>query len=392
MSNFLASRVKHLETSATLAVSARAKELQAQGRKIIDLSLGEPDFDTPNLIKEAGIQAIQRGGLKYTLTEGLVQLREAIRHKLQRDNQLSYQLDEIIAACGVKHALYNLALATLNPGDEAIVLAPYWVSYPPIVKMAEATPVILTTDVANKFEIPHEALISKINSKTRWIILNSPNNPTGMCYRSKDLRVLADILLKHPNILVISDDIYEYIYWGKEPFANILNVCPDLRERTVILNGLSKAYAMTGWRLGYAAGPKPVIQAMKKIQSQSVTCASAISQLAAIRALEINRNELDYMKVAYQRRHDHVFEAIIQIPGVECASADGAFYLFPKMQAVIDRLGLSSDIELANFLLTEAGVAVVPGSAFGAPGYIRLSSATSDEALQEAVKQIKSVI
>jgi aspartate aminotransferase len=392
MSTILSIRAQQFEPSATMAVNARAQALKNQGREVINLSVGEPDFDTPDFIKEAGIRAINEGFTKYTNVDGHLPLKKAIVNKLKRDNHLDYKPEQIIVTSGAKQAIYNAALATLNQGDEAIVPAPYWVSYPAIITMAEAKSVIIEAGLDQHFKITPAQLEQAITPKTRWLVINSPSNPSGMAYTDSELRALADVLLKHPQILILSDDIYEYILWSNHKFANILNVCPELFDRTIVVNGMSKAYSMTGWRLGYAAGPAEIIGAMNKIQSQSTTCASSITQAASMAALAAEPHLLDYMKDAFKARHDLLYHGLTEMKGIECIPADGTFYLFPKVTGAMKHLGLNSDIEFATYLLDKANVAVVPGTAFGLPGYVRFSYATSEALLQKAVNQIKAAL
>lgn len=392
MSTILSTRAQQIESSPTTAMNAKAKALKDQGRDIINLSVGEPDFDTPDFIKEAAIQALKDGFTKYTNDDGFPALKKAIAHKLQRDNGLEYTLDQIIATSGAKQAIYNAALATLNHGDEAIIPAPYWVSYPQMVKMAEATSVIIEAGISQQFKITAEQLEKAITPRTRWLVLNSPSNPSGMAYTAEELTAIAKVLLKHPQILILSDDIYEYILWSQDHFVNIVNVCPELQSRTIVVNGVSKAYAMTGWRLGYAAGPADIIQAMKKIQSQSTTCPNSITQAATAVALMADPNRLNYMKEAFKIRHDLMYHAFSRMPGVQCIPADGTFYLFPRIADAMKNLGFQSDLEFGSYLLDKANVAGVPGSAFGMPGYIRFSYATSETLLQKAINQIRAVL
>ena len=388
MNDLLSTRATELEPSATMAVSAKAKELSSQGHDVISLGVGEPDFDTPDFIKQAAIEAITEGFTKYTAVDGIQPLKKAIAHKLKRDNRLNFELDQIIVTAGVKPGLYNFAQATLNPGDEVIIPAPYWVSYPPIVKLAGAKPVIINTTLQQRFKITAEQLEAAITPQTRCLMLNSPNNPSGMAYTADEFSALGKVLLKHPDVLIAVDDIYEYIFWGKKSFVTLLNVCPELTNRVIIFNGVSKAYAMTGWRIGYAAGPAPIIQAMKKIQSQNTTCADSIAQVAATTALGTEPHHLDYMFEAYKERHDVVHQALNGMPGVHCLDSDGTFYLFPDVSEATHRLGLTSDIELATHLLKKAYVAVVPGTAFGSPGHVRISIAASLEKLKEAMDRL----
>jgi aspartate aminotransferase len=385
-------RANNIKPSPTLSVAARAAKLKAEGRDVLSLSAGEPDFDTPEHIKAAAIKAMERGLTKYTPVNGIAGLRQAVARKFKRENGLDYKPDQVLVSCGCKHSIYNLMQALLNPGDEVIIPAPYWVSYPDMVKLAEAEPVILKTSVKQNFKISREQLRGAITDKTRLLILNSPSNPTGAYYSEKELRGLAEVLVEHPNIVIASDDIYEHILWAGEPFRNILNACPELYDRTVVLNGVSKAYAMTGWRIGYAAGPQALIDAMEKIQSQSTSNPTSIAQAAAQAALEGDQSFVDQSRQAFKERHDFVYEQLSRIPGVHCAPAQGTFYIFPDMREVIENNdSIHDDLELAEYLL-EQGVAVVPGSAFGAPGCLRLSFATSMENLAEGLRRIERAL
>ncbi len=383
----LSERVKRIKPSPTLAVSAKASALKAQGRSVIDLGVGEPDFDTPDHIKQAAIEAIRAGMTKYTPVDGIPALKQAIVAKFRRDNGLEYRPDQVLVSCGGKQSFYNLAQALLNPGDEVIIPAPYWVSYPDIVLLADATPVFIAAGQEQNFKIIPEQLQAAITPKTRLLVLNSPSNPTGKVYTLEELKALAEVLLPHPQVLIASDDMYEHILWEGE-FANILNAYPGLYERTVVLNGVSKAYAMTGWRIGYAAGPKELIAAMKNIQSQSTSNPASISQAAAVAALEGDQSCIRPMVQAFKERHDFMVQALNGISGIECLPAEGAFYLFPKVTGLIDQLELEDDLELAEFLLERAEIAVVPGSAFGMPGHVRLSIATGLEDLKTAVARL----
>ena len=389
----LSHRVQRIKPSPTLAVTARAAELRAAGKDIIGLGAGEPDFDTPDHIKQAAIRAIQRGDTRYTAVDGTAALKNAIINKFRRDNGLDYQPDQVLVSCGGKQSFYNLVQALLNPGDEVIIPAPYWVSYPDMVRLADGEPVIIKAGLEQRFKISPEQLQAAITPKTRLAVINSPSNPTGVAYSRDELRALAEVLLQHPQVLVATDDMYEHILWSDEPFSNILNVCEELYPRAIVLNGVSKAYAMTGWRIGYAGGPKQLIQAMKKVQSQSTSNPASISQAAAQEALDGDQSCIAPMLKAFKARHDFVVQALNSIPGVRCTQADGTFYTFPDVSAVIRRLeGVNDDVELAEYLLREAGVALVPGSAFGAPGYVRLSFATSMELLEEALRRLKRVL
>ena len=389
----LANRIQRVKPSPTLAVTARVAELRAAGKDIIGLGAGEPDFDTPDHIKAAGIQAIKDGFTRYTAVDGTPTLKKAIIAKFKRDNGLDYAADQILVSCGGKQSFYNMCQAMLNAGDEVIIPAPYWVSYPDMVLLAEAEPVIVPTGVDSHFKISAEQLDAAITSKTRLFVINSPSNPTGVAYSRAELESLGEVLRKHPQVLIATDDMYEHILWSEEPFSNILDACPDLYERTIVLNGVSKVYAMTGWRIGYAGGPADLIKAMKKVQSQSTSNPASISQAAAQAALEGDQSCIEPMIKAFRERHDFVVEALNRIPGVVCLPADGTFYCFPQVQAVIDRLdAVNNDIELAEYLLDNAGVALVPGSAFGAPGYVRISFATSMDILKDALARLTKAL
>jgi len=385
----LADRVHRVKPSPTLAVTARVAELRAAGKDIIGLGAGEPDFGTPDHIRAAAIQAIHDGFTRYTAVDGTPGLKQAIIAKFKRDNGLDYAPDQILVSCGGKQSFYNLCQAYLNSGDEVIIPAPYWVSYPDMVLLADGQPVILPTGVDTRFKITPAQLDAAITPKTRIFVINSPSNPTGVAYSKAELGALGAVLRKHPQVLVATDDMYEHILWTDEPFCNILNACPDLYERTIVLNGVSKAYAMTGWRIGYAGGPAVLIKAMKKIQSQSTSNPASISQVAAQAALDGDQACIQPMIKAFRERHDFVIAELNKIPGVNCLPADGTFYCFPHVQAVIDRLDkVDDDVALSEHLLDAAGVALVPGSAFGAPGYIRFSFAIGMDVLKEALARL----
>ena len=389
----LSQRVQRVKPSPTLAVTARAAELRAAGKDIIGLGAGEPDFDTPEHIKQAAILAIQQGATRYTAVDGTAELKSAIINKFQRDNGLSYQPDQILVSCGGKQSFYNLAQALLNPGDEVIIPAPYWVSYPDMVRLADGEPVIIKSGLDQRFKITPEQLDAAITPKTRLFVLNSPSNPTGVAYKQEELKQLAEVLLRHPHVLIATDDMYEHILWSEEPFTNIVNVCEDLYPRTMVLNGVSKAYAMTGWRIGYAGGPAQLVKAMKKVQSQSTSNPASVSQAAAQEALDGDQSCIEPMLKAFRERHDYVYRALNTFPNVRCTAADGTFYSFPDFNQVIDALdGVNDDVELAEFFLQKAGVALVPGSAFGAPGYLRISFATSMAILKDALGRLKEAI
>ena len=385
----LSHRSQKVKPSPTLAITAKANALKAAGEDVIGLGAGEPDFDTPEVAKQAAIAAINAGMTKYTAVPGTNELRQAVCDKLQRENQLRYELDQILVSVGAKHSIYNLCQALLDDGDEAIIPSPYWVSYPDMVQLAGGVPVFIHTGIDQNFKITPEELKGALNSRTRLLILNSPSNPTGSVYSQEELSALAEILLDYPKVVILSDDIYEHIFWAEKPFCNIINVCPELLDRSVIINGVSKAYAMTGWRIGYAAGPQALITAMKTIQSQSTSNPTSIAQAAATAALNSPAEELNTMVSAFKERHDYVVSMLNSIKGVRCIESDGSFYAFPNMQGLIDQVdGVNNDVELADYLISDLGVALVPGSAFGAPGYMRLSFATDLETLKDALTRI----
>ncbi|HHH36144.1 MAG TPA: pyridoxal phosphate-dependent aminotransferase [Gammaproteobacteria bacterium] len=384
----LSQRVQRIQPSPPLAIPARAARLRAEGRDIIGFGAGEPDFDTPEHIKEAAIQAIRDGFTRYTAVAGTVELRRAVCAKFRRDNGLEYDPEQVLVSVGGKQSFYNLAQSLLDPGDEVIIPAPYWVSYPDMVLLADGVPVIVAAGIEQGFKITPGQLEAAITPRTRLVVINSPSNPTGATYSREELAALGAVLARHPRIVVASDDIYEHTRLTDAPFCNILMACPELRERAVVLNGVSKAYAMTGWRIGYAAGPRPLIDAMKKIQSQSTSNPTSISQVAAQAALEGDQSCIEVMNRAFQERHRFVVEALNALPGVECLPSQGAFYAFPRMAGAMERLGVEDDVAFGERLIEEAGVALVPGSAFGAPGYMRLSFATSMENLREGLARI----
>lgn len=389
----LSGRVNNIKPSPTLAVTNKAAELRAEGKDIIGLGAGEPDFDTPDHIKAAAIEALNAGFTKYTAVDGTPALKKAVINKFQNDNGLSYNQDQILVSSGGKQSFFNLSLALINPGDEVVIPAPYWVSYPDMVAVADGVPVIVRTAQENRFKMTAEQLEMAITPKTKLVVLNSPSNPTGVAYTRAELESLGAVLKKHPNIMIATDDMYEHILWGDEPFCNILMACPELYDQTIVLNGVSKAYSMTGWRIGYAAGPAVLIKAMKKVQSQSTSNPCSISQVAAQTALEGSQDCVKEMLAAFKQRHDYLVTALNDIEGVECIPADGTFYAFPSFQKIIDtNPAFSDDLDLAEFLLKEAGVAVVPGSAFGAPGNMRFSFATSMKVLEDAVGRIKKAV
>jgi aspartate aminotransferase len=390
--NDLSKRVRAIKPSPTLAVSNLASQLRAEGRDVIGLGAGEPDFDTPDHIREAAIEAIQAGDTHYTAVDGTAALKKAIIDKFQRDNGLSYQADQILVSVGGKQSFFNLCQALLDTGDEVVIPAPYWVSYPDMVILADATPVIVETGIDSEFKITADMLEAAITEKTRMLVLNSPSNPTGVSYTLDELKALGEVLLRHPGVLIVTDDKYEHIVWGDHPFCNILNACPELYDRTMVLNGVSKAYAMTGWRIGYAAGDAGIIKAMKKIQGQSTSNPASVSQAAAVAALNGDHAPVRAMVTEFKKRHDYLVAELNSIRHIECLQSHGTFYSFPNIQAFIDaRDDLNNDVDVANLLLEEVGVALVPGSAFGAEGYMRISYATSMENLEKAVARIRQV-
>lgn len=389
----LSNRVNNIKPSPTLAVTNRAAELRAAGQNIIGLGAGEPDFDTPEHIKAAAISAINNGMTKYTAVDGTPALKKAIIEKFSKDNGLSYEPNQILVSSGGKQSFFNLSLALINEGDEVVIPAPYWVSYPDMVLVSDGVPVIVPTTQEQRFKMTAEQLKAALTDKTRLVVINSPSNPTGVAYTLEELKALADVLKAYPDVLIATDDMYEHIRFNDQPFVNILNAAPELYDRTIVLNGVSKAYSMTGWRIGYAAGPAKLISAMKKVQSQSTSNPCSIAQEAARAALEGDQGCVAEMVVAFKERHEFVVSELNKIDGVECIPADGTFYAFPSFQGVIDaRSDISNDIELAEYLLQEAGVALVPGSAFGAPGNMRLSFATSKDVLADAIERIAKAL
>ncbi len=389
MNFVLADRIQLVKPSPTLAVAAKAAQMRAQGHDVIGLGTGEPDFDTPQHIKDAAIAAINAGFTKYTAVDGIPELKQAIKDKFKRDNGLDYQLNQILVSVGGKQSIYNLCQAFINDGDEAIIPAPYWVSYPDIVLLAGGVPVIIPTTPAQRYKITPQQLQAAITPRTKLFFINSPSNPSGIAYTFDELKALAEVLKPYPNILIATDDMYEHIQWS-HPFVNILDACPELYNRTIVLNGVSKAYAMTGWRIGYAGGPAPLIDAMKTIQSQSTSNPCSIAQKAAVAALNGGEDTVKEMVKAFRERHDYVVERLNSIPGIEVIPADGTFYIFPSVQAIIERRGFANDIEFAERLLQDVGVALVPGSAFGNEGCIRISFATSMNTLRDAMDRLQT--
>ena len=388
----LADRVRQLKPSPTLAVTQRAAELRAQGKDIVGLGAGEPDFDTPEHIKQAAKDAIDRGETKYTAVDGTPALKNAIINKFRRDNGLEYKPEQILVSNGGKQSYFNLCQAVVNPGDEVVVPAPYWVSYPAMIEIAGGTCVVVSAGIDNRYKITAEQLEEAITPRTRLVTLNSPSNPTGVAYSYQEMRQLADVLMAHPEVLIATDDMYEPFLWSGEAFANVAMVEPELKDRTLVLNGVSKAYSMTGWRIGYAAGPAEIIKAMKKVQSQSTSNPASISQAAAVAALEGDQSCVIRMCEAFRERHDFIVNALNNIKGLKVVPSDGTFYSFPNCEAAMQHLGVKDDVAFAEHLLTEAGVAVVPGSAFGAPGHFRVSFATSLANLEKAVERFEKVL
>ena len=388
MSSILSNRVQKVKPSATMAVTAKANELKAQGIKVVPMGSGEPDFDTPSNIQNTAVAAIRGGQTRYTAVDGTAELKSAIRDKFMRDNELEYNANEVMVSCGGKQVFYNLCQAILNEGDEVIIPGPYWVSYPDMPILADANPMIINTGLVQDFKITPEQLESSITKKSKLLVLNSPSNPTGAVYTREEIEELGKVLERHPQVYIISDDIYEHILLGDDAFVNIAMACPKLKDRIIILNGVSKAYAMTGWRIGYAAGPEDIIKAMKKIQGQSTSNPTSIAQAAAVEALNGEQTFIKTMVEAFLRRHDFLLESLNAIDGIQCPSSSGAFYSFPKVQGLIDRLGLSDDVEFATYCLEKLNIALVPGSAFGAPGYARFSFATSMDTIKEAVDRL----
>jgi aspartate aminotransferase len=389
----LSTRVKAVKPSPTLAITARAAEMRAAGKDVIGLGAGEPDFDTPEHIKAAAIQAINDGFTKYTAVDGTPGLKRAVIEKFKRDNGFDYAMDQILVSCGGKQSFYNLAQAVLDPGDEVIIPAPYWVSYPDMAILASGVPVFIQAGATQNFKITAPQLAAAITDKTKLFVINSPSNPTGMAYTHDELVALGEVLKEHPRVMIATDDMYEHIVWPGKTFVNILNACPFLAPRTLVLNGVSKAYSMTGWRIGYAGGPAEVIKAMKKIQSQSTSNPTSISQVAAQAALEGPQDCIGEMLTHFKQRHDYVVDRLNSMPGVDCLPTDGTFYCFPNIQGALEKIeGVNNDLELAEYLIEHAGVALVPGTAFGLGGHVRLSIATSMENLQNALDRLEKLL
>ena len=392
--SIISNNLKRIKPSPTIAVTQKARELKASGKDIIGLGAGEPDFDTPDNIKQAAIKAINDGDTKYTAVDGTPALKDAIIKKFKRENNLDYQIDQITVGAGGKHVIYNAMMATLNEGDEVIVPAPYWVSYPDMVLLAGGTPVILECSEKQGFKINLLELEKSITKKTKWIILNSPCNPTGACYTEEEIKEIAEVLTKHPHVYILSDDIYEHVTYQEFKFFTIAQI-DGLKDRVLTMNGVSKAYSMTGWRIGYAAGPKEIIKAIAKVQSQSTTNPSSISQAAAVEALNGTQDFIKERATSFQERRDFVVKALNEIDGIKCLNPDGAFYVFPSCKDLIGKKDsngkkLVKDTDFVQSLLENSGVAVVQGSAFGLEGFFRISYATSMENLKKALEKISS--
>ena len=385
-------RVRRIKPSPTLAVTARAAKLKAEGKDIIGLGAGEPDFDTPGHIADAGIKAITSGFTRYTNVEGIPELKDAIIAKFRRDNDLTYARSQVLVSAGAKHTIFNLVEALLDPGDEVIIPAPYWVSYPDMVLLADGVPVFVPAGPGQGYKITPAQLEAAITPKTRLMILNSPSNPTGAAYTRAELEGLGAVLARHPGIVIGTDDMYEHIWWGPEPFSSLVTACPDLYDRTVTINGVSKSYAMTGWRIGYCGGPQELIQAMGTIQGQSTSNPSSISQRAATAALNGDQSCVRDMNTAFKERHDFVVAGLNAIRGVSCLPGFGTFYAFANVETAMANLRIADDNAFAERLITESLVAVVPGSGFGAPGHVRLSFACSRQTLETALERIAKLL
>ena len=392
--SIISDSLKRIKPSPTIAVTQKAKELKAAGKDVIGLGAGEPDFDTPDNIKKAAIDAIQSGDTKYTAVDGTKDLKEAIVKKFKRENNLNYTIDQITVGAGGKHVIYNLMMATLNKGDEVIIPAPYWVSYPDIVLLAGANPIVIECSEEQGFKLSAKDLEAKITNNTKWLILNSPSNPTGACYSEQEIKNLSQVLKRNPHVNILSDDIYEHITYDDFKFFTIAQI-PEIKNKVITMNGVSKSYAMTGWRIGYAAGDKDIIKAIAKIQSQSTTNPSSISQAAAVEALNGKQDFIPVRAKAFQERRDYVVNSLNAIEGISCLKPEGAFYVFPNCKRLIgkkDKSGkkITNDTEFVQSLLENNDVAVVQGSAFGLEGFFRISYATSMEKLEIAMKRIKS--
>jgi aspartate aminotransferase len=391
MSLPISQRVQRVKPSPTVALTGRVAQLKAEGKDIIGLGAGEPDFDTPVHIADAGVDAIRKGFTRYTPLEGNADLKDAIIAKFKRENGLEYKRSQILVSNGAKQTIFNLVLALIDPGDEVIIPAPYWVSYPDMVMLADGVPVMPYAGAAQGYKITASQLEAAITPKTRLFILNSPSNPTGAAYSRAELRAFGDVLAEHPQVAICTDDMYEHIYWANEPFMSLAAVCPELYDRTITTNGVSKAYAMTGWRIGYCGGPVEIVTAMATIQGQSTSNASSIAQKAAVAALNADQSCVREMNTHFKQRHDFLVDGLNKLPGVSCLPGAGTFYAFANVEGAMQIMGVKDDSAFAEHLL-HGGVAVVPGSGFGAPGHMRLSFACSLDTLREALHRMDKVL
>ena len=389
MSLAVSQRVQRVKPSPTVALTGRVAQLKAEGKDIISLGVGEPDFDTPAHIAESGIEAIRSGFTRYTAVEGTAELKDAIIQKFKRENDLTYTRSQILVSTGAKQTIFNLILALIDPSDEVIIPAPYWVSYPDMVLLAGGVPVMPFAGANQGFKITPLQLEAAITARTRLFILNSPSNPTGAAYTRAELQALGAVLQHHPHVVICTDDMYEHIYWAHEPFTSLAAACPHLYERTITTNGVSKAYAMTGWRIGYCGGPAEVVRAMSVLQSQSTSNPSSIAQHAAVAALNGDQTCVGAMNQHFKQRHDLIVAGLNQLPGVSCLAGAGTFYAFAHIERAMQIVGSKDDNAFAEYLLNHGGIAVVPGSGFGAPGHMRLSFATSPATIEEALRRIE---
>ncbi len=388
----LSDNIQMIKPSITLEMSTQAAQLRAEGHMVISLNIGEPDYETPAVIKEAAIQAIRQRNLGYVNVSGVPELKEAIQTKFKRDNQLSYDLDEITVTAGAKQLIFNAMRTVLNPGDECLIPVPYWVSYPEMVKLCSAHSVLVPTTKANGYKMTPKALDAAITSRTRVMLFNSPSNPTGSVYTYDELKALGEVLEKHPDVAIICDDIYEHIYWADEPFYTLAQVCPSLQSRILIVNGVSKTYAMTGWRLGYGAGPKAWVKAINTMTSQVTTCTCIISQHAACAALNDARHSIAPMVETYRRRSEYMQDALSKLPGFDVHACHSTFYLFVDIAEFLEATDIKDDVSFCATLLSEEKISIVPGSAFGCVNHVRLSIATPVEVLEKAVERLQAFV
>ena len=388
----LSKRVQKVKPSPTLAMTARAAKLKAEGKDVIGLAAGEPDFDTPTHISDAGIKAIRKGITRYTAVDGTAELKDAIIAKFKRDNSLTYDRSQILVSSGAKQTCFNACAALLDPGDECVIPAPYWVSYPDMALLADGVPVSVSAGPSQGYKITAAQLAAAITPRSKLFIINSPSNPTGAAYTKTELQALGEVLAKHPQIIIASDEMYEHIYWAPEPFTSFAQANPDLYDRTITINGVSKAYAMTGWRIGYCGGPREIVAAMATVQGQSTSNASSISQRASTVALNGDQSCVSEMNKAFKARHDFVIAGLNAIAGISCLPGAGTFYAFANVEGAMRSLGLKDDTEFAEYLLANALVAVVPGSGFGAPNHMRISFACSMETLKDALSRIRLAV